>query len=249
LSKNLTARAIIPVDLFGLPAHYALIDQFAEEHGLFILEDAAQGFGGSIRGQKAGSFGQVAATSFFPAKPLGCYGDGGAIFTNDDGLAEVMKSIRVHGAGTDKYDNIRLGINGRIDTLQAAILLEKLAIFDDELKKRNQAAAYYTDNLYDSFKAPFIPDEYISSWAQYSILAGTKDRRDDMIIKLKEQNIPAMVYYRMPLHLQKVFENLEYANGVFPVSEDTANRIFSIPMHPYITRETQDKILNVLAIA
>ena len=249
LSKNLTPRAIIPVDLFGLPAHYSLIDQFAEEHGLFILEDAAQGFGGSIRGQKAGSFGQVAATSFFPAKPLGCYGDGGAIFTNDDGLAEVMKSIRVHGAGTDKYDNIRLGINGRIDTLQAAILLEKLAIFDDELKKRNQAAAYYTDNLYDSFKAPFIPDEYISSWAQYSILAGTKDRRDDMIIKLKEQNIPAMVYYRMPLHLQKVFENLEYANGVFPVSEDTANRIFSIPMHPYIARETQDKILNVLAIA
>ena len=249
LSKNLTPRAIIPVDLFGLPAHYSLIDQFAEEHGLFILEDAAQGFGGSIRGQKAGSFGQVAATSFFPAKPLGCYGDGGAIFTNDDGLAEVMKSIRVHGAGTYKYDNIRLGINGRIDTLQAAILLEKLAIFDDELKKRNQAAAYYTDNLYDSFKAPFIPDEYISSWAQYSILAGTKDRRDDMIIKLKEQNIPAMVYYRMPLHLQKVFENLEYANGVFPVSEDTANRIFSIPMHPYITRETQDKILNVLAIA
>jgi len=249
LSKNLTPRAIIPVDLFGLLARYSLIDQFAEEHGLFILEDAAQGFGGSIRGQKAGSFGQVAATSFFPAKPLGCYGDGGAIFTNDDGLAEVMKSIRVHGAGTDKYDNIRLGINGRIDTLQAAILLEKLAIFDDELKKRNQAAAYYTDNLYDSFKAPFIPDEYISSWAQYSILAGTKDRRDDMIIKLKEQNIPAMVYYRMPLHLQKVFENLEYANGVFPVSEDTANRIFSIPMHPYITRETQDKILNVLAIA
>ncbi len=249
LSKNLTPKAIIPVDLFGLPAHYSLIDQFAEEHDLFVLEDAAQGFGGSIRGQKAGSFGHVAATSFFPAKPLGCYGDGGAIFTNDDGLAEVMKSIRVHGAGTDKYDNIRLGINGRIDTLQAAILLEKLAIFDDELKKRNQAAAYYTDNLYDSFKAPFIPDEYISSWAQYSILAGTKDRRDDMIIKLKEQNIPAMVYYRMPLHLQKVFENLEYANGVFPVSEDTANRIFSIPMHPYITRETQDKILNVLAIA
>jgi len=249
LSKNLTPKAIIPVDLFGLPAHYSLIDQFAEEHDLFVLEDAAQGFGGSIRGQKAGSFGHVAATSFFPAKPLGCYGDGGAVFTNDDGLAEVMKSIRVHGAGTDKYDNIRLGINGRIDTLQAAILLEKLAIFDMELEKRNQAAAYYTDNLHDSFKAPLVPDEYISSWAQYSILAGTKEHRDDMIIKLKEQNIPAMIYYRMPLHLQKVFENLEYANGVFPVSEDTANRIFSIPMHPYITRETQDKILNVLAIA
>ena len=249
LSKNLTPKAIIPVDLFGLPAHYSLIDQFAEEHGLFILEDAAQGFGGSIRGQKAGSFGQVAATSFFPAKPLGCYGDGGAIFTNDDGLAEVMKSIRVHGAGTDKYDNIRLGINGRIDTLQAAILLEKLAIFDDELKKRNQAAAYYTDNLHNSYTAPFVPEDYISSWAQYSILAGTKDHRDNIIKELKEQNVPAMVYYRIPLHLQKVFENLNYVKGTFPVSEDTANRIFSIPMHPYITREIQDKILSVLAKA
>ena len=246
LSKNLTPKAIIPVDLFGLLARYSLIDEFARKHDLFVLEDAAQGFGGSIRGQKAGSFGQAAATSFFPAKPMGCYGDGGAIFTNDDLLAEAMKSIRVHGTGRDKYDNIRLGINGRLDTLQAAILLEKLAIFDDELEKRNQAAAYYSDNLHDSFKAPFVPEDYISSWAQYSILAGTKDLRDDMIIKLKEQNIPAMIYYCMPLHLQKVYENLEYANGAFPVSEDTANHIFSIPMHPYITRDTQDKILNVL---
>ena len=159
-----------------------------------------------------------------------------------------MNSIRVHGAGTDKYDNIRIGINGRLDTLQAAILLEKLVIFDDELKKRNQAATFYTDNLHDSFKAPFIPDEYISSWAQYSILAGTKEHRDEIIKKLKEQNIPAMIYYRIPLHLQKVFENLDYANGAFPVSEDTANRIFSIPMHPYISQETQDRILSVLAL-
>jgi dTDP-4-amino-4,6-dideoxygalactose transaminase len=249
LSKNLTPRAIIPVDLFGLSACYSLIDEFARKHDLFVLEDAAQGFGGSIRGQKAGSFGHAAATSFFPAKPLGCYGDGGAIFTNDGYLAKAVKSIRVHGAGIDKYDNIRLGINGRLDTLQAAILLEKLVIFDDELEKRNQAAAYYTDNLHDSYTAPFVPEDYISSWAQYSILPGTKEHRDDIIKELKEQNIQAMIYYRIPLHLQKVFENLEYANGVFPVSEDTANRIFSIPMHPYIARETQDKILNVLAIA
>jgi len=249
LSKNLTPRAIIPVNLFGLPACYSLIDEFARKHDLFILEDAAQGFGGSIRRQKGGSFGHAAATSFFPAKPLGCYGDGGAIFTNDDGLVEAMKSIRVHGAGTDKYDNIRLGINGRLDTLQAAILLEKLAIFDIELEKRNQAAAYYTDNLHDSFTAPFVPEDYISSWAQYSILAGTKEHRDEIIKKLKEQNIPAMIYYRIPLHLQKVFENLDYANGAFPVSEDTAKRIFSIPMHPYINWENQDKILSILAKA
>ena len=248
LSKNLTPKAIIPIDLFGLPARYSLIDQFARKYDLFVLEDAAQGFGGSIRGQKAGSFGHVAATSFFPAKLLGCYGDGGAIFTNDDELAEAMKSIRVHGAGTDKYDNIRLGMNGRLDTLQAAILLEKLAIFDIELEKRNQISDYYTDNLHDSFTAPFVPEDYISSWAQYSILAGTKEHRDDMISRLKEQNIPAMIYYRIPLHLQKVFENLNYVKGTFPVSEDTTNRIFSIPMHPYIIRETQDKILSVLTI-
>jgi len=132
--------------------------------------------------------------------------------------------------------------------LQAAILLEKLAIFDDELEKRNQISAYYTDNLHDSFTAPFVPEDYISSWAQYSILAGTKEYRDDIIIKLKEQNIPAMIYYRIPLHLQKVFENLEYVNGAFPVSENTAKRIFSIPMHPYISQETQDGILSVLAL-
>jgi len=247
LSKNLVPRAIIPVDLFGLPARYSLIDEFARKHNLFVVEDAAQGSGGSIRRQKAGSFGHVAATSFFPAKPLGCYGDGGAIFTNDDGMAEAMKSIRGHGAGTDKYNNIRIGINGRLDTLQAAILLEKLMIFDDELEKRNKAAAYYTDNLYDSLTAPFVPDEYISSWAQYSILAGTKEHRDNMIIELKAQNIPTMIYYRIPLHLQKVFEKLNYVKGAFPVSENTSNRIFSIPMHPYITRQTQDKILSVLA--
>tara|TARA_B100001123_G_C15337776_1_gene1033543 strand:+ start:1472 stop:2587 length:1116 start_codon:yes stop_codon:yes gene_type:complete len=246
LSRNLFPRAIIPVDLFGLPANYPLIDQFAKEHDLFVLEDAAQGFGGSISGEKAGSFGNAAATSFFPAKPLGCYGDGGAIFTNDDELAEVIKSIRVHGAAADKYDNVRLGINGRLDTMQAAILLEKLAIFHDELEKRNKVAAYYTDNLNDSFTAPFIPQNYISSWAQYSILAGTKEHRDDMIKKLKEQNIPAMIYYQIPLHMQEVFDFLDYTNTDFPISNDISNRIFSIPMHPYISQENQDKILNLL---
>ena len=247
LSENLRPRAIIPVDLFGLPANYPFIQEFANRNNIFILEDAAQGLGGSINEYKSGNFGDVSATSFFPAKPLGCYGDGGAIFTNDDNLAEIMQSIRVHGSGKDKYENIRLGVNGRLDTMQAAILLEKLRIFDHELVQRNQIAAYYSDNLDKNFIAPFIPDGYTSSWAQYSILAQTKEHRDGAIKKLKLKNIPAMIYYSIPLHIQKVFQNLGLKAGDFPVSEDTAKRIFSIPMHPYIARETQDIILNVLS--
>jgi len=246
LSKNLSPKVVIPVDLFGLPANYKLIEDFACKHNLLVLEDFAQGFGGSIRGKKAGSFGFVAATSFFPAKPLGCYGDGGAIFTNDNGLADTMRSIRTHGAGKNKYDNIRIGINGRLDTIQAAILLEKLAIFDDELEKRNIAAAYYSKNLNSAFKIPSIPKGYISSWAQYSILALTQEDRDSMLSKLAEHSIPAMIYYSIPLHLQKVFQNLNYKKGDFPFSEDISKRIFSIPMHPYISKDMQDKILSIL---
>ncbi|MBH09586.1 MAG: aminotransferase DegT [Candidatus Marinimicrobia bacterium] len=248
LHKNLKPKGIIPVDLFGLPANYSLIEKFAKDNNLFVLEDAAQGFGGSINGIKAGAFGHAAATSFFPSKPLGCYGDGGAIFTNDDQLSKKMKSIRIHGAGKDKYDNIYIGINGRLDTLQAAILLEKLAIFDVELKKRNQIASYYTDNLDTNFKSPFISSEYISSWAQYSILAETNGHRNRIIKKLKKKNIPAMVYYRIPLHLQKVFKSLGYIKGEFPVAERISNRIFSIPMHPYIGKNIQNRILDVLRI-
>ena len=148
--KGLNPKAIIPVDLFGLPARYRLIEEIAKEYDLFIIEDAAQGFGGSIRGQKAGTFGHVAATSFFPAKPLGCYGDGGAIFTDDEDLARIIRSIRVHGSGSDKYENVRIGLNGRLDTFQAAILLEKLAIFDDELQLRNKVSDYYTENINSS---------------------------------------------------------------------------------------------------
>jgi len=244
--KNLKPRAIIPVDLFGLPARYRLIEEIAKEHDLFIIEDAAQGFGGSIRGKKAGSFGNLAATSFFPAKPLGCYGDGGAIFTDDENLASIMKSIRVHGSGSDKYENIRIGLNGRLDTFQAAILLEKLKIFNAEILLRNKIADYYNTNINSRFKKPYIPKEYNSSWAQYSLLANSDFDRTKIMSMLNESNIPSMIYYRLPLHMQRVFKKLGYSIGDFPLSEIVSSQIFSIPMHPYLSREHQDKIIEVL---
>ena len=244
--KGLNPKAIIPVDLFGLPARYRLIEEIAKEYNLFILEDAAQGFGGSIRHKKAGSFGHVAATSFFPAKPLGCYGDGGAIFTNDEDLALIMKSIRVHGSGYDKYENIRIGLNGRLDTIQAAILLEKLSIFDQELEFRNKVAKYYTENINSSFRKPIIPKEYISSWAQYSLLATSVEERSKIMARLKQFNIPSMVYYKIPLHMQKVFQTLGYSKGDFPLSERVSNEIFSIPMHPYLKINQQDRVIEAL---
>ena len=244
--KGLSPKAIIPVDLFGLPADYEKIEKVADEYNLFVLEDAAQGFGGEINGRKAGSFGDVAATSFFPSKPLGCYGDGGAIFTNDEELAQKMKSIRVHGGGIDKYDNIRLGLNGRLDTLQAAILLEKLSIFPDEITKRNEVAKYYDSNLSDILKVPNVPEGYLSSWAQYSILARSRTKRELIIEHLKYFGIPVMIYYRLPLHLQEVFSDLGYIKGDFPVSEEISDKIFSIPIHPYLDRSNQDAIIEAL---
>lgn len=245
-SKGLDPKAIIPIDLFGLPARYRLISEIANKLNLFVIEDAAQGFGGNIRGKRAGSFGDVAATSFFPAKPLGCYGDGGAIFTNDDQLAEQMKSIRVHGSGSDKYDNIRIGINGRLDTIQAAILIEKLNIFEDELIKRNKIAENYSKNLSEKFETPFLPKDYFSSWAQYTVIASSQNQRDDILDYLKSKEIPSMIYYRIPLHLQKVFDYLNYEKGSFPISERISNCVFSIPMHPYLENQNQNKIIETL---
>ncbi len=245
-SKGLVPKAIIPVDLFGLPSRYRVINEIANQESLFIIEDAAQGFGSSIRSKKAGSFGNVASTSFFPAKPLGCYGDGGAIFTNDEQLAEIMKSIRIHGSGVDKYENIRIGINGRLDTIQAAILLEKLSIFDNELKMRNKVARYYSERICSKFQKPYVPDKYFSSWAQFSILANDREHRDFCIKKLSRKHIPSMIYYQTPLHLQPVFKNLNYSKGDFPISEKIAERIFSIPMHPYLSQIDQDLIIKVL---
>ena len=244
--QGLNPKAIIPVDLFGLPAQYDEIEKTATENGLFVLEDAAQSFGGKIFRKKAGSFGNAASTSFFPAKPLGCYGDGGAIFTSDDQLAHLLRSIRVHGSGSDKYDNIRVGINGRLDTLQAAVLLEKLSIFPKEVERRNQAAEYYTNNLPIKYRAPIVPDNYLSSWAQYSIILEENQNRDRIITLLKERDIPAMIYYKISLHLQQVFNYLGYKKGDFPVSEQTSRNILSIPMHPYLEKSEQDQILETL---
>jgi len=245
-NKGLDPKAIIPVDIFGLPARYRLIKEVAKKYDLFIIEDAAQSFGSSIRGIKAGSFGNVASTSFFPAKPLGCYGDGGAIFTNDADLAQKMESIKIHGSGSDKYDNIRIGINGRLDTIQAAILLEKLEIFNDELILRNNVADYYRNNLNTKLQKPIIPNEYQSSWAQFSILAESIAAREVVMSNLTKANIPNMIYYRIPLHLQGVFSKLNYKIGDFPIAEKIAGQIFSIPMHPYLHEEQQDKILEIL---
>ena len=246
ISKNLKPKAIISVDLFGLPARYRLIEEFANEKNLLILEDAAQGFGGKIGDKLAGSFGDVAGTSFFPAKPLGCYGDGGAIFTNNDKLAEKMKSIRIHGGGKDKYDNERIGINGRLDSIQAAVLLEKIEIFDDELIRREKVAEYYTHNIHKMFTSPLIPSKYFSSWAQYSILIPDKLDRNKLIEELYQNGIPSMVYYKIPVHLQKGYKKYGYSRGDLQITENISNRILSLPMHPYLDKKDQNHIISTL---
>jgi dTDP-4-amino-4,6-dideoxygalactose transaminase len=246
LSKGLRPKAIIPVDLFGLPAEYVRIERAAESFGLWILEDAAQSFGGSFRGKRAGSFGLAGATSFFPAKPLGCYGDGGAVFTDDDALDKLLRSVRVHGSGTDKYSNDRIGINGRLDSIQAAVLLEKLAIFDDELQARQRVAAAYSERLKGTVEVPVIPDGYFSAWAQYSVLADSPAVRDRFMSALQTEAIPSVIYYRIPLHLQKAYAGLGYKAGDFPLSEDFSERIFSLPMHPYLSEAEIDRICSVI---
>jgi dTDP-4-amino-4,6-dideoxygalactose transaminase len=231
----LRPRGIIPVDLFGLPADYDAISAVAKEHGLFVLEDAAQGFGGEYRGRRAGSLGDVAATSFFPAKPLGCYGDGGAVFMDDDELFERCKSIRVHGQGTDRYDNVRLGMNGRLDTIQAVVLLAKLKLFADEIEARNAHAADYTERLADVLTVPTVPSELRSVWAQYTLTAADEAQRNAIVGHLREQNIPVTIYYPKPVHLSTAYRLLGYEPGSLPTSEQLSRTVFSIPMHPYLT--------------
>ena len=244
--KKLKPKAIMPVDLFGIPARYRMISKIAYDNNLFVIEDCAQSFGAQIRGEKAGSFGNVAATSFFPSKPLGCYGDGGAIFTNNSQLADKMRSIRVHGGGNNQYENIQIGLNGRFDTLQAAILLEKLAIFDNELRLRNKIAKYYVDNINKLYSLPYVPRDYKSSWAQFSILSKNEKHRESIMKHLALNDIPCMIYYPTPLHLQKVYKSLGYKKGSFPIAEKISKTIFSIPMHPYLKKEDQDKIISKL---
>lgn len=231
---KLTPKAIMAVDLFGLPANYPELQKIADKYGLMLIEDAAQGFGGEINGQRAGSFGDIATTSFFPAKPLGCYGDGGAIFTNSDEYAELIKSYRVHGKGSDKYDNVRIGMNSRLDTIQAAILLEKLAAFPQELISRNQAAERYESELDGKFATPKVPEGYLSSWAQYTLL---DENRDAVMAEYKANGVPTMVYYGTCMHQQTAFCYLGYQEGSFPVAERLAKQVFSLPMHPYLDSE------------
>ena len=242
-ATGLTPRGIIPVDLFGLPADYDAIQAVAREHGLFVLEDAAQSFGAEYRGRKAGSLGDVAATSFFPAKPLGAYGDGGMCFTDDDALAAVLRSVRIHGMGTDKYDNVRIGINGRMDTIQAAVLLAKMDIFPEELQRRQAVARRYAQGL-TGVVVPAVPEGCRSAWAQYSVLAKDARHRDDLQARLKTADIPTAIYYPIPLHLQTAYKSLGGKPGDHPVTEDCAKRIFSLPMHPYLEAGDQKKITD-----
>lgn len=236
-------RAVIPVDLFGQPADYERINALAARHGLLVLEDAAQSFGAEYQGKKAGALAHAAATSFFPAKPLGGYGDGGAIFTDDDELAEILRSIRVHGQGRHRYEHVRLGLNGRLDTLQAAVLLCKLEIFPEEVARRQEVAERYSQALAGDFTVPYVAPGCRSVWAQYSIQS---PRREEYRARLEVAGIPTAVYYPLPLHLQPAYAFLGYQAGDFPVSEAVAQRIFSLPMHPYLTPPDQDRIIQLL---
>jgi len=245
---SLLPRAIIPVDLFGLTADYDAIDAVAKKYNLLVIEDAAQSFGAEYKNKKSCSFGRIACTSFFPAKPLGCYGDGGMCFTNDDALALQLDSIRVHGKGSHKYDNARIGINGRLDTLQAAVLLAKFDIFPEEVELRQETAGRYSRLLegHKTITTPHVPAGYRSAWAQYSILAKDETQRSALQKRLQENKIPTAIYYPKPLHLQTAFAGLGYKPGDFPVSEDTAGRIFSIPLHPYLMEQDQTKIAEAI---
>ncbi|MEK0160745.1 DegT/DnrJ/EryC1/StrS family aminotransferase [Pseudoalteromonas piscicida] len=234
---ELTPKVIMAVDLFGLPADYPAIKEIADKYQLKIIEDAAQGFGGEIDGKRAGSFADIATTSFFPAKPLGCYGDGGALFTDNDEYAALLQSLRVHGKGKDKYDNVRIGMNSRLDTIQAAILLEKLAAFPTELENRNRAAKNYTNDLQSQFVTPFVPEGYLSSWAQYTIQV---DNREQVMQSYKKQGIPTMIYYGTCMHQQSAFEHLGHKEGDFPIAEKLAKSVLSLPMHGYLCTDSAE---------
>jgi len=248
-SRDGNLKAVISVDLFGLPADYPRIEPLCAANGLALIEDAAQGFGGSIGNRRAGSFGTIATTSFFPAKPLGCYGDGGALFTSDDALAKRLRSLRVHGRGISKYDNVEAGYNSRLDTLQAAILIEKLDAFPAELDARQAIARHYSEELVSVVERPTIPHGMTSSWAQYSVLAESSAHRERLMTALNEAGVPSVVYYDRPLHLQPALAAFGHSNGDFPVAEDAAGRIFSLPMGPYLGEADQDRVISTLRAA
>lgn len=246
----LKPQAVVAVDLFGLPADFAAVRAVADKYGLKVLEDGAQGFGGNIEGKVACSFGDISTTSFFPAKPLGCYGDGGAVFTDDDEIAALLESIRVHGKGGMKYDNVRIGLNSRLDTIQAAVLDVKLSAFDDyELVDINKAADKYTEKLSalgEKVKTPVIPEGFYSSWAQYTIQLSDRKTRDDLQAALKAEGIPSMVYYPKPMHRQEAFAGQTYDDAEFPNTLKLCDTVLSLPMHPYLTDEDIDTVVDVI---
>ncbi len=245
-TRGMSPRAIIAVDLFGQPADYPALGAIAERHGLVLIADAAQSFGGAIDGKRVGSFGDYTTTSFFPAKPLGGFGDGGAVFTEDAEKAELLRSLRAHGKGGDRYDNVRIGLNSRLDTLQAAILLEKLAIFGDELLARDRVAERYSQALEGDLTTPALDRGYRSSWAQYTLRHPERDR---LITALKRDGIPSVIYYPRPLNHQAGYRQFPTVPSGVPVSERLSDDVFSLPMHPYLEASEQDRIIEVLLSA
>jgi dTDP-4-amino-4,6-dideoxygalactose transaminase len=246
--KGLKPKAVIPVDLFGLPADYDAIMAIAKSEGLFVLDDAAQAFGATYKGRKLGTLAPATATSFFPAKPLGCYGDGGAVLTDDAGLVETLKSLRVHGQGTDKYDNVRIGMTSRLDTIQAAVLIEKLKVFGDEIEARGRVARRYHEGLYGVCIVPTVPDSVTSVWAQYTIRlqAGV---RDGVAASLRAQGIPTAIYYPKPLHRLEAYRHFPVADNGIPVTDQLAEEVISLPIHAYLDPPTQDRVVEAVRAA
>lgn len=242
---GLHPKAVIPVDLFGQPADYNRIASVAESEKLFVLDDAAQAFGASYGNRRLGAVAPATATSFFPSKPLGCYGDGGAVFTDDEELAQVMRSLRVHGEGRHKYECVRIGLNGRLDTVQAAVLIEKLKIFPDEIAERTRIARRYSVALSDVVTVPTVANGATPVWAQYTIRLAS-GRRDALAAALRQQGIPTAVYYPIPLHRQQIYREFPVAEGGAPVSERLAEEVISLPMHAYLDEVTQDRIIEAL---
>jgi dTDP-4-amino-4,6-dideoxygalactose transaminase len=239
-TARLAPKAVIPVDLLGQPADYHAIEPAARRHGLWILSDAAQSFGSSYRGRKVGTIGDIVTTSFFPAKPLGCYGDGGAVFTDDDAVAAAIRSLRVHGQGSDKYDNVRIGVNGRLDTIQAAVLLEKLAIFEDEVAARQRVAERYNERLGNRVRVPRLIPGASSVWAQYTIVT---DERDRVAQSCKAAGVPTAIYYPLALSQQTAYRGYPKPAAGVPVSERLSRQVLSLPMHPYLDAPTQDRVI------
>jgi dTDP-4-amino-4,6-dideoxygalactose transaminase len=246
IKSGLKPRAVMPVDLFGQSADHDAIAAIAEAEGLFVLDDAAQAFGASYKGRRLGTSGLATATSFFPAKPLGCFGDGGAIFTDDAELAETLRSIRVHGQGSDKYDNVRLGLTGRLDTIQAAILIEKLKIFEDEIAARNLVAERYARGLGNVVSVPRLASGCTSVWAQYTIRLPAGTDRDGFAAALKAQGIPTAIYYPKSIHQQTAYRDYPVADGGLPVSEKLSDDVISLPMHAYLDEPTQERVIRAV---